>query len=415
MYALVDCNSFYVSCERLFEPGLKNRPVVVLSNNDGCVISLSKEAKGLGIKMGAPIYKCRPLIESAGGTIFSSNYTLYGDLSSRVMNTLSTFAPEIEIYSIDEAFLNLKGIKEPLLYYGKSIKKRVEQYTGIPVSVGIAPTKTLAKAASRHAKNNNGVSILNTEKEIVRFLAEFDVSDIWGIGRQYSGLLRKHGINTALKLIEKNDTWIKKKLTIAGLKMIYELRGKECLNLETDIPPKKTICSSRSFGKLITEKNELMQAISQYASRAAQKLREQRCSASALTLFIATNPFKDGPQYSNAATAVFNTAENYTPAFIKAAGSLLNRIYKPGYKYKKAGIILADIIPDSSKQYDLFSSYDNIEKQEKISRVMDSINARYGRNTINICTGGFNNDWEMRREYLSPAYTTDFKQLKVIK
>ena len=414
MYALVDCNSFYVSCERLFEPGLKNRPVVVLSNNDGCVISLSKEAKALGIKTGTPIYKCRSVLESRGGAVFSSNYTLYGDLSSRVMNTLAAFSPEIEIYSIDEAFLNLKGIEEPLLNYGRSIKRRVEQHTGIPVSIGIAPTKTLAKAASRHAKNNSGVSVLDTKKEITGFLAEFDVSDIWGIGGRYAELLKKHGIDTALKLTEKDDAWIKKKLTIVGLRMVYELRGKGCINLETDIPPKKTICSSRSFGKLITEKDELMQALSQYASRAAQKLREQRCSASALTVFIATNPFKDGPQYSNSATAVFNTAENYSPAFIKAAGSLLNRIYKPGYKYKKAGIILADIIRDSSKQYDLFSDYEKIEKRENISRVMDSINARYGRNAINICTGGFNNDWEMRREYLSPAYTTDFNQLKVI-
>jgi len=414
MYALVDCNSFYVSCERLFEPGLKNRPVVVLSNNDGCIISLSKEAKDLGIKMGTPIYKCLPLLESAGGSIFSSNYTLYGDLSSRVMNTLSAFAPEIEIYSIDEAFLNLKGIREPLSDYGRSIKEIIVQHTGIPVSVGIAPTKTLAKAANHHAKRNSGVSILRTGEEISQFLAEFDVAHIWGIGRQYADLLRKHGINTALKLTEKDDAWIKKKLTIVGLRMVYELRGKACLNLEKDIPPKKTICSSRSFGKLITEKGELMQAISQYASRAAQKLREQRCSASALTLFIATNPFKDGPQYSNAATALFNTAENYSPAFINAARSLLNRIYMPGYNYKKAGIILADIIPDSSKQYDLFSSHENIEKQGNISRVMDSINTRYGRNAINVCTGGFNNGWEMRREYLSPAYTSDFKQLKVV-
>lgn len=415
MYALVDCNSFYVSCERLFEPGLNNRPVAVLSNNDGCVISLSKEAKALGIKMGTPIYKCRALIESAGGTIFSSNYALYGDISSRVMNTLSAFAPEIEIYSIDEAFLNLKGIREPLSDYGRSIKNTIARHIGIPVSVGIAPTKTLAKAANHHAKKNSGVSILKTGEEIIRFLGEFDVSDIWGIGRQYAALLKKHGVDTALKLTEKDDTWIKKKLTIVGLRMAYELRGKECLNLETDIPAKKTICSSRSFGKLITEKEELMQAVSQYAARAAQKLREQRCSASALTLFIATNPFKDEPQYSNAATALFNTAENYSPAFISTARSLLNRIYKSGYKYKKAGVVLADIIPDSSKQYDLFSSHENIEKQGNISRVMDSINNRYGRNAINVCTGGFNNDWEMRREYLSPAYTSDFNQLKVVR
>lgn len=415
MYALIDCNSFYVSCERLFEPHLNNKPIVVLSNNDGCVISLSKEAKALGIKMGTPIYKCRSFIESRGGTIFSSNYALYGDLSSRVMNTLSTFAPEIEIYSIDEAFLNLKGIQEPLKDYGWYIKKMVEQHIGIPVSVGIAPTKTLAKGANNHAKRNSGVTILKTGEEIIKFLSEFDVSDIWGIGRQYTKLLKNYGINNALELTKKDDAWIKKKLTIVGLKTVYELRGRECLNLETDIPAKQTICSSRSFGKLITEKEELMEAISQYTTRAAHKLREQKCSASALTLFISTNPFKDEPQYSNSATAVFNTAENFTPAFIKTGRSLLERIFKPGYKYKKAGIILADIIPDTSKQYDLFSSHENIEKQENISRVMDRINTRYGRNAVKVCTGGFNNDWKMRREYLSPSYTTDFNQLKVVK
>src|SRR5215813_11351401 len=306
LFALIDCNNFYVSCERVFQPALCSKPVVVLSNNDGCVIARSEEAKALGIPMGIPAFKLADLRQEHPIEVFSSNYTLYGDLSARVMTTLAQWAPAVEVYSIDEAFLDLTGIStDDLRIYGQTLRATIHQWTGIPVSIGIGPTKTLAKLANRLAKRSpqaQGVVILTSPLEIEATLAQTPIQDIWGIGPGYTRRLHAHEIRTAIQLRNMTDRWVRQELGIVGLRLVWELRGISCLPLEFCPPPKQSLMVSRSFGRPITTLIEMREAVATYMTRAAEKLRRHQVAAGVLTVFLMTNRFTDEPQYSNSVT-----------------------------------------------------------------------------------------------------------------
>jgi DNA polymerase V len=414
MFALVDCNNFYVSCERVFAPELRNRPVVVLSNNDGCVIARSNEAKALGFAIGTPAYQAEAVLKKNNGVMLSSNYTLYGDMSRRVMETLSRFTPEMEIYSIDEAFLSLSGIPFPLNEYGDKIRRTVYQWTGIPVSVGIAPTKALAKVANKLSKKSGGVAVLSDPSYIERALATFDIADVWGIGMQYAHFLKARGIGTALEFIRRDDRWIRKNMSITGLRLANELRGIPCIGLEQNPPPKKAICSSRSFSHPVERLDELIEAVSDYASNAAFKLRRQKSLASALTVYIATNPFKDEPQYGNSATVRFDAPTDRTPDILCLAAAILPAIYREGFRYKKAGIILGGIVSCDERQMSLFADTEKTVKGSKLCEVIDSVNVKHGRKSIVYASEGLAQSWKMRRGLLSHAYTTRWSELKTV-
>lgn len=415
VFALVDCNNFYVSCERVFDPSLRDRPVVVLSNNDGCVIARSQEAKALGLVIGTPAFQCERLLKSHNGVMLSSNYTLYGDMSRRVMETLSQFAPDIEVYSIDESFLSLTGISGSLEAYAHSIKKTVYRWTGIPVSVGIAPTKALAKTANKLAKKEgSGVYVLMTPKETVECLASFPISDVWGIGGQYAAFLQANGIDTALKFANQKDEWIRKHLTIQGLRLAHELRGESCLDLELIAPSKQGIGSSRSFSRPVETIEEILQSVSEYASNAAGKLRRQRSAASVITAYLTTNRFKDEPQYARSATMRLSVPTNFTPDIVKAASSVIRDIFRPEYRYKKTGIILSGIVPEDCRQIDLFANRNDLTRNDRISSTVDNLNRKFRRNAITYASSGINPDWSMRRRILTPAYTTRWDELKKV-
>ncbi|MBF0384580.1 MAG: Y-family DNA polymerase [Candidatus Omnitrophica bacterium] len=419
LFALVDCNNFYVSCERVFNPSLNNQPVVVLSNNDGCAVSRSNEAKALGIRMGEPIFKCRELVNKHSIKVLSSNYVLYGDISQRVMNTLSRFTPKLEIYSIDEAFLSLDGFAHyNLLEYAKEINRTVRRDTGIPVSVGIAATKTLAKVANRIAKKNpatNGVFCLTDEKFIDPLLENTGVGDIWGIGCAREKLLKSYGINNALQLKNASEDWIQKHLTIMGLKTVRELRGISCLPLEETSPPKKVIATTRSFGHEVRSFDELAESTAAYASNAAEKLREQNSVCGHIQLFIATNPFKNGEQYANSSSMRINPPSAYTPDFTNCARMLLKSIYREGFSYKRAGVILFDISSSKNSQEYLFEeTYQNSPK-EKLMKTIDKINSRLNYGKLFFASEGLDKPWYMRQSNRSKRFTTSWNEILEIK
>ena len=414
MIALVDCISFFASCEKVFRPDLRNRPVIVLSNNDGCIVAASPEAKRIaGLKMFSPYFQQEDLIKKHDIQVFSSNYTLYGDLSSRIMNLLHTFSPEVEVYSVDEAFLNLEGFKD-LRGYGKKIKDTIYRGVSIPVSVGIAKSKALAKVAIRVARNNGGVYVLDTRDKIDAALKNTDVRDIWGIGSQYSKKLWRSGINTAYKFKEMNDSFIRKKFTVVGLRLAQELRGIPCIDLELSTPLKKGITSSRSFGKPVETLKEMKEAVSSYVTTAAEKMRSQNLSANHLSIFITTNRFKDEPQYWSSFTGNLPVNTDITGELISYGLKYLERIYKPGYRYKKAGVMLTDLVPSSRFQADMFDniSFDRRARKHKFMNVIDNINKRWGSNSVYYASSGINRTWFMKRKLMSPYYTTRWDELK---
>lgn len=418
MYALVDCNNFYASCERVFNPSLRNKPIVVLSNNDGCVIARSNEAKAFGVKMGQPAFEIKDLINQHSIIVFSSNYTLYGDMSHRVMNLLSEFTPDIEIYSIDEAFLSLKGFELfDLNDYATKIRNKILKSTGIPVSVGIAPTKTLAKVASQFAKKvptNNGVFTI-TENNRNQALINFDISDIWGIGRQYSKLLIKHNIKTAFDFVNLTDDWIRKNMSVVGLRTKEELLGIECIKFVYKTNPKKAICTSRSFGTMQDNYNGLAEAVANFASRCAYKLRKQNSAANLIMIFILTNQHrKDLPQYTKNIVVKLNVASNSSMELVSVALKALKSIYKEGYKYKKAGVIVSGIVPTNAIQLSLFDHNDR-EKQNSALVAMDKLNEKFGRDTVKIASLGFRRKWKLKQEQLSPQYTTKWDSIITVK
>jgi DNA polymerase V len=417
IFALVDCNNFYASCERVFNPKLNGQPIVVLSNNDGCVVARSNETKALGIGMGVPEFQIRPLLRAHHVQVFSSNYTLYGDMSQRVMETLDPFSPDLEIYSIDEAFLNLSGFTaRNLTEYGHLIRATVKRWTGLPVSVGIAETKTLAKIANRIAKrtpDTSGVFDLLACSDRDALLGRVPVEEVWGIGRNHTRVLNQHGITTALQLREVDDQWIRKRMGIVGFRLVMELRGVSCLDLEQCPAPKQGLTCSRAFGKLISTLAEMEEAVSVYASRVAEKLRRERLAATVLTVFLTTNEFKDGPQYSNTLTLKLPVVTDSTADLIGSALQGIRVIYRDGYSYKKAGVMLTGLVPASQTQADLFDNQDR-GRSKKLMSALDAVNDRWGAGTLHYASSGFTKAWKTQFHRRSPAYTTNWNALPVV-
>jgi DNA polymerase V len=409
MFALVDCNNFYVSCERVFNPALNGKPVIVLSNNDGCVISRSNEAKTLGIKMGEPAFKIAGFLERNQVAVFSSNYCLYGDLSKRVMQTLSEFTPELEIYSIDEAFLDLTGITKDLNGYAQLIHDTVLQNTGMPVSIGVAPTKTLAKTANYFAKKrpkNQGIMILDSPDKIATALQQFVIDEIWGIGRQYAAMLERIEVRTAADFVKLPDPWIRQKMTVVGLRIKKELEGISCIAMEAIPQAKKAICTSRSFGNNQRELEPLQEAVATFANQCAVKLRRQKTCANQLLVFIHTNGFNPNePQYAQNFVCKLPTSTNSSIVLIKYALASLKAIYREGFNYKKAGVMVFDLVPNEQAQGSLFDQTD-YDKHTAVMQVFDRVNSKYGTNTLKLATQGSGVRWKLRQEKLSPCYTT---------
>jgi len=409
MYGLIDCNNFYASCERVFNPSLIGRPVVVLSNNDGCVIARSSEAKVLGIPMGEPAYKLKELIETNQVEVFSSNYALYGDMSHRVMNTIASFVPDMEVYSIDEAFLLFNGFENvDLNKLGLKLTRTVTRNTGIPVSLGIAPTRTLAKIANKFAKkykNYHGVCIIETDEKREKALKLTEIGDVWGIGRQYAKTLRYYSVNSAWDFTQKSKSWVRHTMGVVGERTWQELRGTPCLKME--IPSsKKSICTSRSFGERLTELAPVAEAVANFAASCAEKLRKQKSCANVLTVFIHTNPFDTSrPQYFNQTVMQLPISTNDSTELINMALLGLNSIFAEGYRYKKAGVIVSEIVPERPFQGDLFDTRDR-EKFNKVMRVMDDLNASYGQRKVRIASQGFGRKWKLKNEKLSKCFTT---------
>ena len=414
--ALVDCNSFYVSCERLFNPRIRRKPVVVLSNNDGCIISRSNEAKALGIKMGEPYFKAKDIIVKNKVEVFSSNYSLYGDLSRRVMRTLKRFNSEIEVYSIDEAFLDLSNfLDSEVEKVGKEIRETVLQWTGIPTSIGIAKTKTLSKIANHIAKKKqSGVTSLIGIENLDPVLEKIEINDVWGVGRQLTKFYQKNGIYNAKQLKNKSNTWIKKCSNVLSSRTAMELRGIPCIDLETTQTKRKSCVVSRSFGKRIEKFQELKEAVANYCLNASEKIRSESLVAKAITVFVRTSPFqRDYGYYSNSKTIDFPIATNNSLETVKTAITILESIFKNGCRYQKAGVMLTGLRDDDGRK-NLFSS----EKDEKIKTLMQSIdntNYRYGRSTLSLASAGVHKKWNMRRQYSSRIDTADFYCLPTIK
>lgn len=417
VFALVDCNNFYASCERLFRPELNNQPIVVLSNNDGCVIARSNEAKALGIAMGAPHFKLSDLLARHRVHVFSSNYALYGDLSHRVMTILQQHEPEVEVYSIDEAFVLLPYTPGKLqTKYARDLQQKIKQCVGIPVAIGIGPTKTLAKIATRIAKKvpgHAGVFDITDNPEMDQLLAACDVEDVWGIGRQSAGKLRMRGIVSARDLRDADDVWVRKRLTVTGLRTAMELRGISCLRQETAPADKKSIISSKSFGRPVSSLTEMREAVATYLSTAAEKLRIQRSAAGAIQIFIATNTFNPNlPQHVQSMTACLPKPTAYTPQLLKAALHCLDSIFKPGYQYKKAGVMLAEIVPDHHQQIGLFDTQG--PGRDELMQAVDRINQKWGRQTVQVAAAGLAKPWGMVQSYKSPSYTTNWSELPIV-
>lgn len=418
MFALIDCNNFYVSCERLFNPRLEGKPVIVLSNNDGCAIARSEEAKAIGIDMGTPAFMLKDLIEANGVQVFSSHYTLYGDLSNRVMKTIESFVPRMELYSIDETFVDLyELLHTDLLKLGMTIRKTVMHNIGIPVTVGIAPTKTLAKMANRYAKKKHrdlGVHWAANEKLIEEMLAYTEVNDIWGIGRQYAMFLNKNGFKTALDLTKAPEEWVRKNMTVVVQRLLNELKGVPAIKWEYEPPAKKNICTSRSFGKLQTEKSEIKEALANYAASCALKLRNQRSCCRKIHVFVQTNPHKTGDkQYSRSINVQLETASNNTNEIIKYAGKGFDIIYKEGYNYLKCGVIVMDLVPEDEVQGSLFMNTN--KNVEIVMKAMDKVNKTLGKDVVHLAVQGFEKTYRLKSEHLSQRYTTDINHILKVK
>ncbi|SBS30535.1 DNA polymerase IV [Marinomonas aquimarina] len=420
VFALVDCNNFYASCEKLFRPDLKYKPVAVLSNNDGCIVARSKEVKALGIKMGVPVHQVQEQIKQHQIVCFSSNYALYADMSQRVMSLLEAEAPEIEIYSIDEAFLKLTGVEavEDLLAFGQRIKAKVDQCTGITVGVGIAPTKTLAKLANHAAKTypatGSVVNLMDPARQR-RLLALLDVSEVWGVGRRLSKRLQEQGIHTALDLADTDPKLVRREYSVVLERTIRELNGISCLSLESLPATKKQILCSRSFGSRITERAQLKEAIAKYVTRAAEKLRAEGCLARVLQVFIRTGMFNASePQYRNALTIELTQPTDDTRAFLKAAFQLFDKLFRPGFRYAKAGVMLTDFYSSHAYQADLFHTDAVGDHGAALMAVMDNIN-QSGHGQVFFAAQGLAPEWSMKRQFLSPAYTTQWSDLPSVR
>lgn len=414
--AIVDCNNFYASCERVFNPKLNNKPVVVLSNNDGCVIARSQEVKDLGIPMGIPVFKIRHLVEIHDIQIFSSNFALYGDISNRIMSIIRSGNADMEVYSIDEAFVNVNPRYKDPIKYATDLKNKIYQWTGIPVSVGIGKTKTLAKVANHLSKRNVGkdnVCLIDNDN-IKKLLTKVKVRDIWGIGRRKQRFLKINGIYNAYDLKRANPEWIQKHMTVISRHTVDELNGIKKIELEYENATKKSISTSRSFSRMISDLNTLRNAVSSHASRSAEKLRSQNSFVNSIGVYLCTNRFRaDLPQYRRYINVQLPIALNDTSGIINAALEGLYKIYRSGYEYKKCGVILTDLIQANEVQQSLF--YSRREKDEKISKSIDQINQIFGSDTIRYAVQGQNESWSIKREKLSPSYTTNWNEFLTLK
>ena len=418
MYGLIDCNNFYASCERVFNPSLTGRPVVVLSNNDGCIIARSNEAKALGIKMGEPAFKIKDVIEKNNVAVYSSNYTLYGDMSHRVMTLLSQQVPDMEIYSIDEAFLRFDGYERlNLRDEGLKIVRYTSRCTGIPLSLGIAPTKTLAKVAARFAKKfpgYKGVCVIDTDEKREKALQKTQIGDVWGVGRRYNEKLQYYGIKTAWDFTQKSRSWVRSLMGVVGERTWSELRGVVCFELETPVD-KQTICTSRSFGTKLTDIRPVSEAVANFAASCGQKLRKQQTVAGNIMVFLHTNPFnKELPQYYNQIVMQLPVSTNDSSELVHYALHGLQTIFREGYIYKKAGVIVGDIVPERPAQGNLFDTRERA-KFSKVMKAMDSLNNAYGRMKVRLASQGAGRTWKMKNEQLSPCYTTSLRDLIEIK
>ncbi|HFV9237024.1 TPA: translesion error-prone DNA polymerase V subunit UmuC [Enterobacter mori] len=420
MFALVDVNSFYASCERVFRPDLEGKPIVVVSNNDGCIISLSREAKQFGIKMGEPYFKFKEKRYPSRVYVFSSNYALYADLSSRVMQTLTDLAPAIEIYSIDEAFVNVSGVSHCLSLetFGHQMRTQVFKNTGLTVGVGIAPTKTLAKLANYAAKrwaSTGGVVDLSGSERQRKLLEKVPVEEVWGVGRRITKKLNAMGITTALELAEASSWVIRKHFNVVMERTARELRGEPCLDLEEFTPTKQQIICSRSFGHRITQYEEMHQAICAYAERAAEKLRGEHQYCRFISVFVRTSPHADNEiYYGNQASVTLMTPTNDSRDIIRAATEALGRIWLDGYRYMKAGVMLADFFSSGVAQLNLFDDNRLRANSAALMEIIDSVN-HSGKGKIWFAGQGIEKSWAMKREMLSPAYTTRYADLPVAK
>jgi len=412
MYALVDCNNFFVSCQRVFDSSLDGKPVIVLSNNDGCAIARSNEAKALGIKMGANFFEIEDIVKKHDVQVFSTNFVLYADMSLRVKGLLSTFCPVIEDYSIDESFADFSGFDNyNLKDYCTTIAQTLKQGTGIPVSIGVAPTKTLAKVANKYAKKYpayQSVCMIDTGEKRITALKNFEIGDVWGIGRRHAKRLTEMGIKTAYDFTQLPQAWVRKHMTVVGERTWRELLGEPCIQMETVQPDKQSILVSRSFGKMISDLNIISEAVSTYASMVAAKLRRQKSCAKSLLAFIDTNPFReDLEQYSQHIIINLPVATNSTAEIIKYALQGLKTIFKPGLQYKKAGVMVMDLCPENAVMPNLFDTF-NRKNDKKVTGVLDFVNNKYGRNTLRLAVMGDGKAWKIKQERLSPCYTTRF-------
>lgn len=420
MFALADVNSFYASCETVFRPDLKGRPVVVLSNNDGCVIARSAEAKKLGIKMGDPFFKMRDLFDKHNIVTFSSNYALYADMSSRVMTVLEEMSPAVEVYSIDEAFMNLQGVSncQNLEEFGREVRAKVLQWTGLTVGVGIAPTKTLAKLANHAAKKwtkTGGVVDLSLLARQRKLMALVEVGDVWGVGRRISKKLNDMGIKTALQLADAPTPLIRKHFNIVLERTVRELRGEPCLELEEFAPTKQQIVCSRSFGDRVTEYELMREAICSHAVRAAEKLRGERQYCRHISAFVKTSPFAVNEVYfGKTAGTKLQIPTQDSRDIVAAATKCLDAIWQDGHRFQKCGVMLGDFYSQGVAQLGLFDEYKPRSNSEQLMAVLDGIN-HSGKGRVWFAGQGIQKSWEMKRQMLSPAYTTRFSDLMRVK
>jgi len=426
IFALVDCNNFYASCEKLFDPKLAGVPVVVLSNNDGCVVARSAEVKALGIPMGGPWFKLNALAKQHGIIARSSNYALYADMSNRVIEVLAQFSPDIEVYSIDESFLDLSGFEAlGLAEYGRQIRDRVQHWLGLAVCVGIAPTKTLAKLANHCAKKNlagrHGVCDLMTlsTAELKQLFSRIEVDEVWGVGRKLAPRLNTLGIKTVQDLREANSEDMRRQFSVVLQRTVQELRGVSCLALEEVTPDRQQIVCSRSFGERIYDLENLQESVSNHITRAAEKLRQQDSLAGAVSVFIQTSPFVEtASRYQKSVTMLLSEATSDSRLLARTALQTLRKIYRPGFAYQKAGVMLSDIHPCQQQQASLFSTCASLKdnaSDQRLMQTLDYINSRWGRGTLRLASEGSKGEWQMKRDHLSPAYTTEWDGLPVVK
>lgn len=417
MYALIDCNNFYASCERLFRPDLRDKPIVVLSNNDGCVIARSNEAKALGIAMGEPFFKVKALVAQYKVQVFSSNYTLYGDLSQRVMTIIEAAWPAVEIYSIDEAFLDLSTMpKEAQESFCLALQKNILKATGIPTSIGIGETKTLAKIANHLCKKQLKIPVFNVAGQH-HWLGKIGVGDVWGVGRQWQKKLIDKGVDTALALSQLNPHQVKQQYNVVLMRTVLELQGIACGGL-VESKPKQSIMSSKSFGQMQTQFSTLAQAISSHCARACEKARQQNLVAQHLYVFVRSNRFReDLVQYSNSMECRFVNPTDDTRVVTKMAKRCLQQMYQPGIHYKKVGVMLGDLIDKSMRQMDLFHqpSDEDLNKKDTLMSLCDEINTQFGSQTIKLAAEGCSRPWAMRSEMRSPCYTTRWSELPKVR